>query len=83
MITTITFESFHIIVAHEVVNVGHDRSQLAAMAELARDAIGENQMTVFIDRGYFKSDEILQCEQDYQDAGPETADLKQQGRGSF
>ncbi|SFT84111.1 hypothetical protein SAMN05192563_1004314 [Paraburkholderia aspalathi] len=27
----------HMIVAHEVVNVGHDRSQLAAMANLARD----------------------------------------------
>ncbi|BFG80047.1 hypothetical protein PTKU46_80810 [Paraburkholderia terrae] len=54
----------HMIVAHEVVNVGHDRSQLAAMAKLVRDAIGENQMMVFADRGYFKSDEILPCEQD-------------------
>ena len=53
----------HIIVAHEVVNVDHDRSQLAAMVKLARDAIDENQMTVFADRGYFNSDEILQCEQ--------------------
>ena len=54
----------HMIVAHEVVNVGHDRSQLAAMANLARDAIGENQLTALADRGYFKSDEILRCEQD-------------------
>nr|WP_279571394.1 transposase [Paraburkholderia sp. BL10I2N1] len=54
----------HMIVAHEVVNVGHDRSQLAAMAKLARDAIGENQLTAFADRGYFKSEEILRCEQD-------------------
>ncbi|MGF6508810.1 IS1182 family transposase [Paraburkholderia sp. 32] len=54
----------HMIVAHEVVNVGHDRSQLAAMAKLARDAIGENQLTAFADRGYYKSEEILRCEQD-------------------
>jgi transposase len=54
----------HMIVAHEVVNVGHDRSQLAAMANLAREAIGENHLTAFADRGYFKSEEILRCEQD-------------------
>jgi transposase len=54
----------HMIVAHEVVNVGHDRSQLAAMARLARDTIGANQLTAFADRGYYKSEEILRCEQD-------------------
>jgi hypothetical protein len=51
----------HMIVAHDVVNVGHDRTQLAKMAEMARDAIGEKKLTVFADRGYYKSDEILRC----------------------
>jgi transposase len=51
----------HIIVAHEVTNVGHDRSQLTAMSKLARDAIGGEQLTVLADRGYFDGEEIRQC----------------------
>jgi transposase len=53
----------HMIVAHEVTNAGHDRTQLAAMATVARDAIGHHEMTALADRGYFKGEEILQCEQ--------------------
>jgi transposase len=51
----------HMIVAHEVTNVGHDRSQLTAMSKLARDAIGGEELTVLADRGYFNGEEILQC----------------------
>jgi transposase len=54
----------HMIVAHEVTNVGHDRSQLTAMSRLARDAIGEEQLTVLADRGYFDGEEIRQCAED-------------------
>lgn len=54
----------HMIVAHEVTNVGHDRRQLAAMARSARAAIGGKKMTVLADRGYFNGDEILQCTQE-------------------
>jgi len=43
----------HMIVAHEVTNVGHDRSQLTGMSELAREAIGRKNLTVLADRGYF------------------------------
>jgi len=32
----------HLIVAHEVTNVGHDRSALAAMATLTKDTLGVN-----------------------------------------
>ena len=32
----------HLIVAHEVTNEGHDRSQLAPMAIAARQAMGKN-----------------------------------------
>ncbi len=51
----------HMIVAHDVVNVGHDRTQLASMARLGRAAIGGGAMTVLADRGYFKGEEILAC----------------------
>ena len=54
----------HMIVAHEVINVGHDRSQLTAMSKLARDAIGGETLTVLADRGYFDGEEILQCAED-------------------
>lgn len=54
----------HMIVAHEVINVGHDRTQLASMARLAREAIDSTTLSAFADRGYFKSEEIMQCKQD-------------------
>jgi transposase len=53
----------HLIVAHEVTNVGNDRNQLSAMAEQARAAIGTEDLTAIADRGYFKGEEIVACEQ--------------------
>jgi transposase len=53
----------HLIVAHEVTNVGNDRGQLAMMAEQARAATGITELTVVADRGYFSGDEILACAQ--------------------
>jgi hypothetical protein len=51
----------HLIVAHEVVTDGVDRNQLAGMAEQARHALGTEGLTVVADRGYFKSEQILEC----------------------
>jgi hypothetical protein len=53
----------HMIVAHEVINEGHDRSQLAPMAGKARDAIGTKKVTVLADRGYFNGEQLRQCDQ--------------------
>jgi hypothetical protein len=53
----------HLIVAHEVTNIGHDRDQLSKMAEQAREGIGHDALTVVTDRGYFKGEEILACDQ--------------------
>ena len=53
----------HLIVAHEVTNLGHDRTQLANMAFQSRDAIGVEALEVIADRGYFKGPEILKCEE--------------------
>ncbi|MFI4941134.1 MAG: IS1182 family transposase [Burkholderiales bacterium] len=52
----------HLIVAHEVTNIGIDRSQLSSMAEQARAAMGTEKLTAIADRGYFKSEEILACD---------------------
>ena len=52
----------HLIVAHEVTNVGHDRTQLSSMAKQTREAVGGDKLTAVADRGYFKGEEILECE---------------------
>ena len=54
----------HLIVAHEVTNVGNDRSQLHNMASQAKEAMDVDHLEVVADRGYFKGEEILACEQD-------------------
>ncbi len=53
----------HLIVAHEVTNVGHDRTQLAKMAKQAKAAVGTDALTVVADRGYFKGEEIVACDE--------------------
>jgi hypothetical protein len=53
----------HLIVEHEVINEGHDRAQLAAMAQKTKESLGAEDLTVLADRGYFSGEEILKCEQ--------------------
>jgi transposase len=53
----------HLIVAHEVTNVGHDRHQLANMTGQVQAVTGKKEITVIADRGYFSGVEILACEQ--------------------
>ena len=53
----------HLIVAHEVTNVGSDRAQLAAMAERARGAMDTEELTAVADRGYFSGTQIVDCEE--------------------
>jgi transposase len=74
----------HLIVAHEVTNVGSDRSQLANMARQAKEAIDCEELTVVADRGYFNGEEILACD----NAGitayvPKTQTSNNQARGLF
>src|ERR1700756_5275694 len=52
----------HLIVAHEVINQGYDRHQLAPMAFKAQEATGCEQVTALADRGYFSGDQVLSCE---------------------
>ena len=53
----------HLIVAHEVTNVGSDRSQLAAMAKEAKAVLRAERLDAVADRGYFNGEEILACAQ--------------------
>ena len=51
----------HLIVTHEVINVGNDRAQLAAMAKKAKAILEAGELDVVADRGYFDNKEILAC----------------------
>jgi len=73
----------HLIVAHEVTNVGSDRSQLANTAQAAKEALQVEKLEAVADRGYFNGEEIKACE----DAGvtvtlpkPMTSGAKAEGR---
>jgi len=73
----------HLIITHEVTNVGTDRSQLSSVAKEAKATLGVESLDAVADRGYFSSEEILKCEQ----AGitvilpkPMTSNAKAEGR---
>jgi transposase len=53
----------HLIVAHEVTNVGTDRHQLANMAKQARDEMAVETLEAVADRGYYDGEEIRACEE--------------------
>jgi transposase len=73
----------HLIVHHEVTNVGSDRSQRASTATAAKEALGVETLEAVADRGYFNGEEIKACD----DAGitvtlpkPMTSSAKSAGR---
>ena len=47
----------HLIITHEVTNVGTDRSQLAAVAKETKATLEAANLDVVADRGYFSSEE--------------------------
>ncbi|CAB3745561.1 IS1182 family transposase ISBusp4 [Paraburkholderia sediminicola] len=52
----------HLIVEHEVTNVGGDHGQLSKMAVAAKEAIGKPGLKVLADRGYFSGPDIRACD---------------------
>jgi len=73
----------HLIVTHEVTNVGSDRSQLANVANQAKAVLLTDKVDAIADRGYFNGVEILACDR----AGiavtlpkPMTSGAKSEGR---
>ncbi len=53
----------HLIVAHEVTNQFNDHSQLSPMAIAAKQAMGVDKLDAVADRGYFKGEEVLACDE--------------------
>ena len=52
----------HLIIAHEVTNVGNDRSALFTMASQAKSILEVEKLEVLADRGYYNGKEILACD---------------------
>jgi transposase len=52
----------HLIVAHEVTNVGNDTAHLANTAKAAKAALHVEEIEAVADRGYFDGEEILACD---------------------
>src|SRR4030095_6729262 len=53
----------HLIITHEVSNVGSDRAQLTHIAKEAKATLDVACLDAVADRGYFSSEEILACEE--------------------
>jgi transposase len=53
----------HLIVAHEVTNVGNDTAHLANTALAAKTALQADKLEAVADRGYFDGEKILACDQ--------------------
>jgi transposase/macrodomain Ter protein organizer (MatP/YcbG family) len=51
----------HLIVTHDVINVGNDRAQLAPMAKEAKETLQVETLDVIADRGYFDGEQIREC----------------------
>ena len=73
----------HLIVAHEVTNIGTDHHHLANIAAQAREALGAETLDAVADRGYYEGGAIKACA----DAGitmtlpkPLTSGAKAKGR---
>ena len=61
-VQTVVDAEYHLIVAHEVTNLGHDRTQLEPMALKAQTTTGCEELTALADRGYFNGEQVLACE---------------------
>jgi transposase len=75
----------HLIVTHEVTNIGTDHAQLTKVALAAREAMGKRRLQAYADRGYFSGPQIKACDEQGIKAHvpkPMTSNSKAQGRFS-
>jgi transposase len=62
-VQTATETEHHLIIAHEVTNVGNDTAHLANIATQAKAVLGVETLDAVADRGYFDGKQILACDQ--------------------
>lgn len=74
----------HLLVAHEVTNLGHDRTQLVPMSQATKEVLGGSRLTVLADRGYFNGEQIKACEdQGSRNAGAKPLTSSNRAAGFF
>ncbi|MEM1144886.1 MAG: IS1182 family transposase [Pseudomonadota bacterium] len=75
----------HLIVAHEVTNVGIDRRLLGPMATKAQEVLAsDGPVSVIADQGYYRGEELLACEEAGIAAYVAKADTSgKRGKGEF
>ena len=56
-------DKHHLIVAHEVSNVGSDRQQLAPMGKEAKEVLGVKRLNAVADKGFYNGEQLRECEQ--------------------
>ena len=62
-VQTATETEHHLIIAHEVTNVGNDTAHLANIAAQAKAVLGVETLDAVADRGYFDGKQILACDE--------------------
>jgi transposase len=62
-VQTVVDHKHHLIVAQEVTNEVLDNHQLFTMAQKAQQMLGQNELQVVVDMGYYNHEELKQCEE--------------------
>jgi transposase len=61
-VQTAVDSKYHLIVAQEVTNEGLDNHQLFSMADRAKEILGQSEIDVVADMGYYSHEELQKCE---------------------
>ena len=62
-VQTAVDQKYHLIVAQEVTNEGLDNHQLYTMAQATKQVLGQNELQVVADMGYYNHQELKRCEE--------------------
>jgi len=60
-VQTAVDDKHHLIVTHEVTNIGSDRRQLSKMSKQACKVLEVESLSLVADRGYYNGEELLSC----------------------
>ena len=82
-VQTVVDDKHKLIVEHEVTNEGHDSHQLSKMAKMAKETLGVDRLEVLVDKGYYDSWEIKECEDNGIDVYVEEKRSKSEGKNIY
>lgn len=62
-VQTAVDSKYHLLVAEDVTNEGLDNHQLFSMAQGAKEILGQDEIEVVADMGYYSHEELKKCEE--------------------